>query len=303
MKLLKQYKAYSLGLYAFLIFIHFVLKDRLFPISIIFYATPLILIILLGYLIALFYRKQKTIVYPIIIFQFVLSFYWFNNYYFTQTKKPLSQTNSVLFWNVAKRKQFPIHPIITHTKNNSCSIITLVEALHVNEQDLESLNTNLPNYSIKKLRGDMLLGVKGTIDSISYKYVDKQYKFNHIKTSINNVPTSVLIVDIYASPFINKKQPLIEVLDYANTHNIDIIVGDFNTPYESVHFTNYTKWYSSFHNYNNGFSATWPYSLPLLELDQIWVSQPLRPDILNSYKYAVSDHKLLIAEYYNINKR
>jgi len=303
MKLLKQYKAYSLGLYVFLIFIHFVIKDRLFPFSIIFYASPLILIILFGYFILYFFRKPKIKAIPILLLQFALCYHWFNNYYFTQIPKTPPQTNSILFWNVAKKKQLPIPTIIDYTKNSKCNIIALIEASHVKKYDLDNLNINLPNYHIEKLKGDMLFGVKGTIDSIIYKYVDKCYKFNHIKTTIDNTLTTILIVDIYASPFINKKQPLTEVLNYANSHNIDIIVGDFNTPYESVHFTNYTKSYSSFHSYGNGFSATWPHYIPLLELDQVWITKSLSPYNLNSYKHEASDHKLLTAKYYKTKKR
>ena len=111
MKLLKHYKAYSIILYAFLIFIHFVLKDYLFPLSTIFYAAPLILIILLGCFVMLFFRKRKVLSIAILIVQFVLGYHWLNNYYFIQIPKTPVQTNSILFWNVAKKQQLSTRPI------------------------------------------------------------------------------------------------------------------------------------------------------------------------------------------------
>lgn len=298
MKLLKHYKAYSIILYAFLIFMHFILKDYLFPLSTIFYAAPLILIILLGCFVLFFFRKSRIVFITLIIVQFILGYHWLNNYYFIQITKTPIQTDSVLFWNVAKKQQLFTQPIINNTLNYNSSIIALVEATNINKQDLNSLETSLPNYYFTKLKGDMFFGVKGSIDSVTYKYAEKRYKFNHIKTTIRNEQIGILVVDIYASPFINKKQPLIEVLNYARTKNIDIIVGDFNTPYESIHFNKYKAFYSSFHSYGNGFSATWPHNIPLLELDQVWIKTPLKPFNLKAHKYDVSDHKLLIAEYY-----
>ncbi len=297
MKLLKHYKAYSLAMYVFLIFIHFILKDYLFPLSVIFYAAPLILIIILGFFVVFFFRKKKMISITVLILQLVMCYHWFNNYYFIQIPKTPIQTESVLFWNVAKKQQLYTRPIINTTKNHNSTIITLVEAINIKAQDLDSLKMRLPNYSFIKLKGDMFLGVKGSVDAVTYKYVDRRYKFNHIITTINNEERSILIVDIYASPFINKEQPIIEVLNYAKANTIDIIVGDFNTPYESIHFNNYVDSYSSFHGYGNGVSATWPHHIPLLELDQVWITKSLIPHSLKTYKYGVSDHKLLIANY------
>ena len=135
MKLLKHYKAYSLGLYAFLVFIHFILKDRVFPVSIIFYATPLILIILYGFFTTTLFWKKKVIFFVLIASQSILSFYWLSNYYFIQTiKTPRSKVDSILFWNAAKQQLFDTAPILESTKKFNNNIIALVEANCINQK-------------------------------------------------------------------------------------------------------------------------------------------------------------------------
>ena len=145
----------------------------------------------------------------------------------------------------------------------------------------------------------MFIGVKGTIKSTLHKYKKYRYDLNYIVATVNNIETRILITDVNASPSFNKKEPLLEILDYAKEKSVDFIVGDFNTPYESIHFSEYKESYSSFHGYGDGFSATWPHNIPLLELDQVWITKSLKPYCLKTTKYNVSDHKLLIAEYLN----
>ncbi|MGB6269558.1 MAG: endonuclease/exonuclease/phosphatase family protein, partial [Olleya sp.] len=78
---------------------------------------------------------------------------------------------------------------------------------------------------------------------------------------------------------------------------IDVVVGDFNTPYNSVHFDSYKNNLKSFHQFSRGTTATWAYGFPLLELDHIWLNQKLTPIQLKKFQYKISDHQLLIAKY------
>ncbi|MGB6267812.1 MAG: hypothetical protein WBF67_02275 [Olleya sp.] len=107
MKFIQKHKAYITLVYAFLVFIHFVLKDRIYPFSILFYAFPLIILIILGLVIAfLSFKKKKTFL-LLIGFQILLSCIWFNNYFAFAEKTPSQNPNhSILFWNVAKKNSF-----------------------------------------------------------------------------------------------------------------------------------------------------------------------------------------------------
>ncbi|WP_299891942.1 endonuclease/exonuclease/phosphatase family protein [uncultured Lacinutrix sp.] len=305
MAFIQKYKAYILGIYAFLVFVHFVIKDYIFPISIIFYAFPIIIIIPFGLLTSWFYRKKKVLVYFLIGFSLILSYHWFNNYYVFPVSKTLSEKDSsILFWNVAKNsKGLPLDVIFEKIKEYNIDILTFVEAENILQKDIIALKKEFRDYSFKKLKGNMLIGVKGKIDSVFYKSKKKSYKFNIIESTIDGTTSKIIIVDIYASPFFSKRDALKDVLSFSTENNIDIIVGDFNTPYESIHFKNYEINYKSFHDYSDGLTATWPYGIPLLELDQIWLNKTNQPIQLNKFQYLFSDHKLLIAEYRSSTKK
>ena len=84
------------------------------------------------------------------------------------------------------------------------------------------------------------------------------------------------------------------VLSEIKTHEKNIILGDFNTPFESLFFENFKKNYQhAFAEKGNGFRETWFWNLPLLSLDHIWVSRDL--EILKTEKIATwkSDHSML----------
>nr|WP_321235989.1 endonuclease/exonuclease/phosphatase family protein [uncultured Psychroserpens sp.] len=298
LKLKQNHKAYLLIGYAFLLFIHFVIKDLIFPISIIYYCFPLPIIIGLGIILMSFYFRKKVYFFSLFILVGIITFHWLSNYYYVQFEKtPVSDTSKILFWNVAKKKQLPIDIIINETNLHKPNILAFVEAKNISEADINKLSEALPDYIFKDLYSQMLVGVKGQLNSEKKYVVEESHKISLINATINNEVIDFIISDVYAHPFINKKLPLKAILDIAESNNVSFLVGDFNTPYESVHFSSYFKNYTSFHSYSEGFTATWPLGIPLFEIDHIWINKKFVPISLEKKYFKVSDHALLIAEY------
>jgi endonuclease/exonuclease/phosphatase (EEP) superfamily protein YafD len=292
-----SYKAYLLIGYAFLLIVHFALKDYLYPISVIFYAFPLPILILIGIGLCVIYRKYKRILIGILLLCTLLIFNWFKNYYFINKPLLKERASSILFWNVAKNKQFPLDIIIEKINAYEPNIVGLVEATYMTDTHKNELASKFPNYEFQILNGNMFIGIKGKINDVSFNSTEKSHKFNNINATINKKNVSILLVDVYASPFINKKQPLKTIKDYATNNNASFIIGDFNTPYESVIFEGFYENFQNFHKYSDGFTATWPYSIPLIELDQIFISNSMQVSSLKKFNYVVSDHQLLVGKY------
>ena len=298
MSFIKKHKAYLILAYVFLLFIHFIIKDYFYPISILFYAFPLIVIICFGLVISPLFINEKKRFFGILISAFVLVFYWFNNYHFNNSYTKTGNEKSLMFWNVAKKPRLPLGILINNAKKYNPEIIALVEAKNIGIKDSLVLNEALTGYKVKILKGNMLVAVKGDITSVKFENKDYGYKLNYVKAKINGKPISILITDIYASPFTSKKADLKRVYDFTNNHTVDIIVGDLNTPFESVHFNQFKSNYSSFHSKNNGITATWPFGIPLLEIDQVWIKDTYKPlSLEKEYIFYASDHALLIAKY------
>lgn len=293
----QSFKMSTLGLFLLLFIIHFVLKDRWHWISVLFYAAPLPVLIVFGLLVSVMLFKRKVIFYPLILLLGGMCFIYFKNYYGKPLEISSSKLSKVVLWNVSQNNTLPTEIIIQNIENTNAEIIALVEAEYVTPKDLDVLHKACPDYSFRKLYGYMLIGIKGEIKTVELHDEAKNYKFNYITATIDQSTQHIMLVDIYAAPFLNKEVPLNIIADFSSSHPTDIILGDFNTPFESVHFEKYKHRFNSFHDYSDGATATWPVPLPVLEIDLIWISKKFRPVSLQKISYPISDHKLLIATY------
>ncbi len=294
----KNFKTYLLFGYAFLLVVHFFIKDNLFPLSILFYATPIPILLGFGLILLIIVRKQKWFRLAILTCVISLGIHWMQCYYLTSEKIDSNEEHSkVLYWNLAKRDRLPVAYISNQVETHQPEILAFVEAPHTILKNLDSLKLTLPNYDFKILMGAMLVASTGDIEYTKNEFLKDRYKINLLKITTQKSTYNLIITDLTASIPINKKEPIDFLLQCAKTHNVDLIVGDFNTPFESVHFNAYTNDYYSFHHYNNGFTATWPLGMPLLEIDHIWLSKLHQPKHLYKYYSKHSDHALLVSEF------
>jgi endonuclease/exonuclease/phosphatase family metal-dependent hydrolase len=73
-----------------------------------------------------------------------------------------------------------------------------------------------------------------------------------------------------------------------------LVLGDFNTPGDSVWFVGLRRNYSEvLETAGSGLLATWPFPVPLLGLDHIWVSSGLVPRCAGKRSGWRSDHALV----------
>ncbi|MEZ4793099.1 MAG: hypothetical protein R2783_06455 [Gelidibacter sp.] len=107
-----------------------------------------------------------------------------------------------MFWNVAQAHPLPTDILIKHIHESNPEIVALVEALDVSDDDLNTLKSACPGYHFLTLKGEMLVAVKGSIDTIVFESKSDVYKYNHITAYIHQKPVSILIVDVYASPLL-----------------------------------------------------------------------------------------------------
>ena len=294
----KIFKYALLFFYIGLLIIHFFIKDRFHGLSVLFYACPLPLIILFGIYVTLSFLKRKRIFYILGTILLAISIYFMTHYFGTEFEKDTSRSTShVIFWNAAESQPLPTDILIRHINQSNAEIIALVEAFKVSKEDINILKKAFPNYQFEVLQGDMLIAVKGSIDTIVFPPENPYCKYNYIKATIQQKQISIIIADVQADPLLNKEIPLDMIRKACQKYNVDVLVGDFNTPYESIFFEKFKDEYYSFHPYSIGMSSTWPTPVPVIELDQIWVKKPLQPIKLIKYNYLKSDHKLLIGEY------
>lgn len=283
--------------YAFLLIVHFIIKDRFFPLSILFYASPLPIIIGITLFLAALFFKRKPFYYLLLLASIILTCIWFNNYYFFNQTEPQQNTTKVLYWNLAKRQQIPVAYISEKVNTYQPEILAFVEVTSRTLSNLDSLKKALPNYNFEIISGAMLVASTGNIEIISLAYEDNSHKANLIKVQTDSKLFRFIVTDLTASLLVNKQKPISFVSDYAKINSVDFIVGDFNTPYESMFFSELNSKFTSFHAYNDGFSSTWPTGIPLSEIDHFWLSNKHQPVQLYKFYNKASDHALLISEF------
>jgi len=233
----------------------------------------------------------------------LLCLFWiFSSYRFHENATVSGKTLKFMFWNTARIKTHPSIPLIQYLRHVSADFIGFVESGRLTKQAITVYQTEFPEYKVQQLSGGMLCMTKGTIQTISYCRLPNKSRYNLLEIELDKNIYHVMIVDIGSNPFFSRKECL-ETIIKSLPDRRTIIMGDFNTPYDSVFFHAYkTRCYHAFQEVGTGFSATWPYGIPLLQIDHIWTSKDLKPVNFTKDYHLLSDHAKLEVEVEVLNK-
>lgn len=279
MKRLKQaYKAIILiGL-----IIHFSIKDMFYWSSIIFYAFPLPILICLITISTFFFKRKfrkNSILISIVLFGF-----WFFQSYKSTDKGIQTDAIEIVYWNAARS-----HGLKDAIEENKSlpDIIVLVEC------DFESLKYAKIEYP----KHSFHLSKEGIAIFSNSPLKIGEEKTSDDNSTILNFEThgfDFFVVDVSPSILNFRKKSLNFITSEVSENEKTIVLGDFNTPFESVHFDFFKENFrNAFDEKGNGFRETWFWNVPLLMIDHIWVSRDLKilkVDKINTFK---SDHSML----------
>ena len=106
----------------------------------------------------------------------------------------------------------------------------------------------------------------------------------------------LLAVDLRANLFVSREPDLKTLSDWIEKQDPNhplIVVGDFNTPRDSVHFEGFRRSLkNAYEEVGHGWPYSWPLPLPILQIDHIWVGEKIQP-FDHRYSFALgSDHLL-----------
>jgi hypothetical protein len=213
----------------------------------------------------------------------ILGIIWVKNSYIITPKVETSKASEIVLWNGYRTENFET---AFEVNGNIPDVLVLTEC---DEHDYEKIKAKYNEYHF--FFNDHAIGIFSKTPLKIYSSATKGH-VTIVHFSTNNI--NFYAVDIYASVKFFRKPMLKNVLSRIKTNDKTIILGDFNTPYESIFFKNFKKNYShAFTKKGNGFRETWFWNIPLLSLDHIWVSPDL--EILKTEKISTteSDHYML----------
>jgi len=279
---LKFYLIKSLQIFLFVaIIVHFTIKDTFYISSLLFYATPLPLIVL-GLLFLLVLLKASARKYYVIL-TVILAIIWVKNSYIITENVETSDGLEIVLWNAYRIQNFEE---AFHENGSIPDVVVLIES---DIDKYEKAKKAFPNYYF--YFNDHAIGIFSKTPLKIYSSATKKH-VTMVHFSTNDI--DFYAVDVYANMKFFRKPMVKNILSRIKTDQKTIILGDFNTPYESLFFKNYKKNYKhAFTEKGSGFRETWFWNFPLLSLDHIWVSQDLEIQKTEKILTWKSDHSML----------
>ena len=141
-----------------------------------------------------------------------------------------------------------------------------------------------------------LVMCKGDISAIEQASIEPKHKWARVLWKYNGRQLPIHIVDIHSWPFYDRRKPIEESFKRAGKEKgAAIVVGDFNTPLDSVWYNQIGKDWRNALEQRGDCIATWPRVAPVLSIDQIWV-RGLQINTADQPNVPGSDHRQVMAD-------
>ena len=140
-----------------------------------------------------------------------------------------------------------------------------------------------------------MLLCKGTFSEVTHGTLGEFGYYRRARVRIGPTELIVLMVDIRSNPLLSRRKAIEQVLALtdADMSNSVLVLGDFNTPADSVHFDllRDRQFTGAFESHGQGYSATWPVPLPLVQIDHVWANRHVEITHCRHLWSAKSDHR------------
>lgn len=288
-------------------------RDRIYPLGLVFYMTPipaLPLLIALATLLTPHRSKpveiegnatisrrwnwrRRSLMVSIALALWAI---W------TQYRLPIAANSAastkILFWNVA-HVQMGIPELGAAIRSHDASIVGLGESDRKFKTVADEWEREFVGYDIVHSDFGVMLAVKGKIlahqrHGLAYDSNCEQYDVR-----IGGSDVTILLTDISSSLIRSRAKAITTLKSIADSLSDRpvIIMGDFNTPDDSVWFDGLRpNFQNAFRTRGSGYAATWPLPVPVLTLDQVWTNDRVSVHRCWHGLSALSDHRPILFE-------
>jgi endonuclease/exonuclease/phosphatase (EEP) superfamily protein YafD len=282
--------------------LHTTVRDRHALTAVVFYAPPLPLLATLGLLLAGWPAAKQEHRLMALASAALLTAIWCSKSWRTDptqveniTLTSPMQEFRVMFWNLS-RPETASQPLIDLVKKHQPDFIGCVEAgeqFHLHRATYEHA---LSGYECHALPGNLLLLSRHSVVVHDRGRLDKRGAFAAFDIRLHQRSVRLVLADVWADPLMPRKPPLDQALAQTGAEPHTILMGDFNTPRESVHFLPYetARLQHAFDVAGRGFRETWFWGLPVLSIDHIWCGPEWRVIETRCLRDWSSDHDALM---------
>lgn len=266
------------------------IRDAIIPSAILFFGVPWLLRIgLLGIAWLLLRPISRKLLFCIAVL-FVGSLCEGSRSFQWSFPPPASNGSfKVTLWNTGRNlwKMPREWPALVESETK---LVVLIEAGAFPEDSWQRFTATHPDLTWKQLEGGIVVGVRGRLlDTTAFGDAGR-FRCHRLRVEIDGTDYSVLAIDIPSQPWL-LREPYLDRIRKVAPNERCLILGDFNTPPDARGFD---AWKDRFNLANdsgrNGFQETWLYGLPVLTLDQLWLSRDLRNVSTTKTPTLRSDH-------------
>tara|TARA_R110002095_G_scaffold114178_1_gene99731 strand:+ start:908 stop:1924 length:1017 start_codon:yes stop_codon:yes gene_type:complete len=276
--------------------------------TLVFYTTPLILLSLGATLV--FVLAWSTHWYRISLVWFLLSLltgiWCWNSQFRSNVLHPAAQAQNrpdlrVLFWNIGDRL-WGMDVVLEELKTIDADLIGLVEAGTDSADMKQFWQDSFPDHPFQVVKNGFVFLSRIPVSNQNSGTLTEMGRFERVDLKWGQEPgggIAVCLVDIKSDIFRSRKKALLELATQVSQipDQPILVLGDFNTPSDSDHFRPLRKLLkNTFEIAGDGYMATWPLPLPVLDLDSIWVNDHVTAvDSRNRWTWT-SDHRPVVTD-------
>lgn len=206
-----------------------------------------------------------------------------------QAPAPSAGEFDVTLWN-GGRNLYKMDRMWPQLAGANTKLIVLIEAGPFPGDAWNRFVSTNPNFQWQRTTGGIVVGVKGKLLGMDELGNRPRFRCHKLRVKIDATEYAVVAVDIPSQPWF-ARQPYLDRIREVSPQKNCLILGDFNTPPTARGFD---AWETSFSLANDahakGFKETWCYGLPVLTLDQLWLSNDLIALNTNGQATLRSDH-------------
>lgn len=285
------------GLVVFCLAARFLVKDGIGAFAVVYYSTPLPILAVSSLIIGVIWlagkRKRLAGLYFVLTTGCLLA--WPCESFFWNVRAAAPGNVKLFFWNTASNHS--ANEIASYICSFDADVIGIVES-GIKRKALSVWMNVFSDYHVEVLAGGAALITRGKILSKERGSLAGRGDFHLLKIDLNGEQFLVLLVDIEGDP-LQSRSPAFEQLSRlirAHAHENLIVMGDFNTPLDSVLFESFRQHLThAFEHGGLGFPETWPVPMPVLAIDHIWVSKNIRVVSCKLNWSRLSDHRAVVA--------
>jgi vancomycin resistance protein VanJ len=273
-------------------------RDSVDMLALLYYATPWPVLAALTLPLVWRVRRQPQMVFGSIVLTHVFLAMWIMEDWRTGQPSREPADLRVVQWNVARPvKRFP--SIAERMREFDADLIAVAEPTPRHQVNRPDWRTAFAGYAVELAPGNMLCLVRGEVLARETGVLAYGSYFSRFDVRIKGRELSVLQADVSGVPSHSRREPIARLAQLAESLSDRplIVLGDFNTPRDSVHFEGLRKHLvNTFERVGIGSGATWPMPLPVLSLDQIWCGPRLVAVRCDHRVSFVSDHRPVVAD-------